>query len=176
LSAEAMAEMWLNLTNGYTEPEIKRIFPLTFPKHAKMQVIELTNIRFYTLCEHHGLPFFGYMHYAYIPWKVEVGLSKPARALEHFSHRLTTQEKLTHQVSEYLWKIVEPVAHVVETEAVHLCSIMRGVRTPDESVRVRDEKVNQAIYDSLGGRGHLYHLIKDLLSKKFIHKEPIKFL
>jgi len=172
----AVARMYLNLTDGYRPLNVKRDFPLCFPYDGKPKIVEINNIRFYTFCEHHMLPFFGFVHYAYIPYKQVIGLSKPARVVEHFAHRLQMQERFTHQVSETLWEIVKPVAQVVETEAIHLCSIMRGVRTPDECVRVREEKVNETLYKQLNREGHLYHLVKDLLSKTFKHREPLKHL
>ena len=175
-SYTAIARMWINLTEGYKPMNIKRDFPLCFPLEGRREIIEICNIRFYTFCEHHALPFLGYLHYAYIPRDKVIGLSKPARVVDHFSKRLQIQERLTEQVSDALWEIVNPVAHVVETEAVHLCSIMRGIRTPDEAVRVRVERVDEELYKSLNRGGHLYHMVKDLLSKTFKHKAPIKIL
>lgn len=173
---KAVAKMYLSLLDGYGDLDVKKTFPLCFEYDGPKKIIQITHIRFYTFCEHHMLPFFGFVHYAYIPSFQIIGLSKPARIVEHFSHRLQTQEILTDQIDEALWDIVKPVAHIVETEAVHLCSIMRGVRTPDESVNIRNERVNENIYQRQEGKGHLYHLIKDLLAMTFKQRDPIKHL
>jgi len=173
----AVAKMLIELTKAHREPlNVKKLFPVCFPYKGPKKIITIAPMRFYTLCEHHMLPFFGYVHYAYIPNEKIVGLSKPPRVVQHYSKMFQIQERFTDQIDEALWNMVEPVAHVVETDAVHLCAIMRGVRTPDESVRVRNERVNEEIYESLGGKGHLYHLIKDLLSKEFRGREFLRHL
>lgn len=167
MSALSMAQVDLLYTEGYGEPQIKRNFEVCFPAKESIQrsqIIEIKNMRFYTRCEHHGLPFFGFAHYAYIPDELLCGLSKPARVIQHFSHKYQLEEELTQQIADYLWDMVKPVAQVLVLEGVHLCSIMRGIRTPDELVRVREEQVNEKLYHEQEREGHLYHLVKDLLA------------
>lgn len=179
ISALAMAKVDLLYTDGYCEPNVKRDFTVCFPcpeNTSRNIILEMTNMRMYTRCEHHGLPFFGFIHMAYIPDKKVVGLSKPARVVEHFSHKYQMQEALVAEVADYLYDMLEPVALVVQCDAIHLCSIMRGVRTPDETVTVRTERVNEEIYKSHEREGHLYHLTKDLLSKTFKTMSIARFL
>lgn len=94
------------------------------------EMVVQTNIAFYSLCEHHLLPFFGYGAIAYIPDKKIVGLSKLARTLEHFSRRLQTQERITTQVAEFLAERLQPKGIGVVLTARHLCMEMRGVQKP----------------------------------------------
>ncbi len=164
-SATAMAMVDLEFTSGYGEPDIKKTFELCFPTDEdikRKQIIEVKNIRFYTRCEHHGLPFYGYVHYFYIPDESMLGLSKPARVVQHYAKRYQMQEKMTVQISEFLWKTVKPVAHVLIAEGSHLCNVMRGVCTPDSTTTTRVQKVNEDIYKEQKQQGALYHLIKDL--------------
>ena len=164
ISAEAFAKVDLGYTEGYGDPSIKKDFPICFPAEgsSRRQIIEIKNMRFYTRCEHHGLPFIGYVHYFYIPDTLVCGLSKPARVVHHFAHKYQMQEKMTHEISEYLWQEVSPVAHVVSIEGMHLCNIMRGIETPDTITRTREQKVDELIYKEQKQEGALYHLIKDL--------------
>lgn len=170
----AVAKMYLDLLRGYGRMDIKRTFPICFPAPARKQIIRIENIRFYTFCAHHMLPFLGFVHVAYVPDKKVIGLSKPARVVDHFSKRLQMQETLTQQVLDTLFEIIEPVAIVVETEAVHLCSVMRGIRTPDEVVRVRAEKVDEEKYYEADD--HTRNLVKDLLKLAFKDKPTMPFL
>ena len=94
------------------------------------EMVIQTNIAFYSLCEHHLLPFFGYGSVAYIPRDKIVGLSKLARTLEHFSRRLQTQERMTTQVAEFLEEKLQPKGIGVVLTARHLCMEMRGVQKP----------------------------------------------
>ena len=94
------------------------------------EMVIQTNIAFYSLCEHHLLPFFGYGAIAYIPRDKIVGLSKLARTLDHFSRRLQTQERITTQVAEFLEEKLQPKGIGVVLTARHLCMEMRGVEKP----------------------------------------------
>ena len=96
--------------------------------------VVLGNIPFYSMCEHHLLPFFGLAHLAYIPNGKIAGLSKLARALEVVSRRLQVQERLTGQVADAIFAALDPDGVAVEVEAEHLCMTMRGVNKP--SIRV----------------------------------------
>jgi GTP cyclohydrolase I len=109
----------------------KQTFELTvFPNEGYDEMIVQASIAFYSICEHHLLPFFGYGSIAYIPNKHIVGLSKLPRTLEHFSHRLQTQERLTTQVAEFLSDKLQPKGVGVILSARHLCMEMRGTEKP----------------------------------------------
>jgi GTP cyclohydrolase I len=106
-------------------------FKLTvFQNEGYDEMVIQTNIAFYSMCEHHLLPFFGYGAIAYIPDKKIVGLSKLARTLTHFSHRLQTQERLTTQVTKFLEEKLQPKGIGVVLTGRHLCMEMRGVEKP----------------------------------------------
>jgi GTP cyclohydrolase I len=108
-----------------------RAFDLTvFENEAYDEMVIQTNIAFYSLCEHHLLPFFGYGAIAYIPRQKIVGLSKLTRTLTHFSRRLQTQERITTQVAEFLEEKLQPKGIGVVLTARHLCMEMRGVEKP----------------------------------------------
>ena len=108
-----------------------RPFNLTvFDNEGYDEMVVQTNIAFYSLCEHHLLPFFGHGSIAYIPNKKIIGLSKLARTLEHFTHRLQTQERITTQVAEFLEEKLQPKGIGVVLTARHLCMEMRGVEKP----------------------------------------------
>ncbi|PKB72873.1 MAG: GTP cyclohydrolase I FolE [SAR202 cluster bacterium Io17-Chloro-G7] len=96
--------------------------------------IVLGNVPFYSVCEHHLLPFFGQAHMAYIPNGKIAGLSKLARALEVASRRLQVQERLTGQVADAIFSALNPHGVAVEVEAEHLCMSMRGVQKPGSRV------------------------------------------
>jgi GTP cyclohydrolase I len=89
-------------------------------------------------CAHHGLPFFGEAAIGYIPGKKIVGLSKFARVLDHFAHRFTVQENLTHYVAEYMEKRLKPVGLGVVIRAEHMCMSMRGVERPNHTTITSD--------------------------------------
>jgi GTP cyclohydrolase I len=108
-----------------------RPFNLTvFENEGYDEMVIQTNIAFYSLCEHHLLPFFGYGAVAYVPNKKIVGLSKLTRTLNHFSRRLQTQERITTQVAEFLEEKLQPKGIGVVLTARHLCMEMRGVEKP----------------------------------------------
>lgn len=102
--------------------------PTIFASEGYDEMVVQTNISFYSICEHHLIPFFGTGTIAYIPDKHIIGLSKLARTLEHFSRRLQNQERITGQVADYLQTTLEPKGVGVVLNARHLCMEMRGVR------------------------------------------------
>jgi len=95
------------------------------------EMVLQTRIPFYSICEHHLLPFFGYGSIAYIPDEKIVGLSKLARILDHFSRRLQNQERITTEVAEFLQEAIHPKGVGVILEARHLCMEMRGIKKPE---------------------------------------------
>lgn len=93
------------------------------------RVVLVRDMEFYSLCEHHMLPFYGRAHIAYIPKAYNVGLSKLPRLLEAFSRRLQVQERLTNQICKVLTEVLQPHGVAVALEASHLCMMMRGVQS-----------------------------------------------
>jgi GTP cyclohydrolase I len=91
------------------------------------------DIEFYSLCEHHLLPFFGRVHVAYIPKGKVLGLSKIPRLVEVFARRLQVQERMTVNIAETLEELLEPRGVAVVAEAIHLCMMMRGVHQQNAS-------------------------------------------
>jgi GTP cyclohydrolase I len=98
-------------------------------------LVTVKNVEFYSLCEHHMLPFWGHVSVAYFPSKHIVGLSKIPRLVEIFARRFQVQERLTRQVADALQDILSPRAIAIKVEARHLCMMMRGVRTQDSETR-----------------------------------------
>jgi GTP cyclohydrolase I len=117
---------------GYQQEPVKilnnALFDVTYD-----EMVIVKDIEFYSLCEHHLLPFFGRVHVAYIPDGKVVGLSKIPRLVEMFSRRLQVQEKLTTQIAETLDQVLAPKGVAVVIEAVHLCMMMRGVAQQNSS-------------------------------------------
>lgn len=123
-AANALAE----LTRGY-DVDVAALLK-TFDSDGYDEMVMQTNIHFYSLCEHHLLPFHGVAHVAYIPNGRIVGLSKLARLVEAFARRLQVQERMTIQIADALEKHLEAVGVLVVVEAEHLCMAMRGVELP----------------------------------------------
>lgn len=99
------------------------------------EIVLEKNISFYSLCEHHLLPFFGKIHIAYIPNKKRLlGISKLARVVELFSKRLQLQERLTKHIAETIMKKAQPLGVIVVCEAEHLCLSMRGIKKPGHQI------------------------------------------
>lgn len=94
------------------------------------EMVVVRDIQFYSLCEHHLLPFFGKAHIAYIPDKKVCGLSKLVRVVNKFAYRPQVQERLTDQIAQFLEKELKPKGVAVVLEAEHLCMSMRGVKNP----------------------------------------------
>jgi len=114
------------LTKGYSQ-NIDEVFNDAFFPITSDEMVIVKEIEFYSLCEHHMLPFFGVCHVAYLPNKKVVGLSKLPRVVEFFSRRLQIQEQLTCQIAEAVSDHVAPHGVGVVIEAQHLCMMMRGV-------------------------------------------------
>jgi GTP cyclohydrolase I len=114
------------LTSGY-QVDIDQIVNGALFTHECDEMVIVKNIEFYSMCEHHLLPFFGKMHVAYLPNKKVIGLSKIPRIVDAFARRLQLQERLTHQVGETLQRVLEPHGVGVICEASHFCMMMRGV-------------------------------------------------
>jgi GTP cyclohydrolase IA len=98
------------------------------------EIVLVKDIPFYSMCEHHLLPFFGKAHVAYLPRNKIVGISKLARAVEHFAKRPQVQERLTNQIADLISNTLNPRGVAVVLEATHTCMTMRGVKKPGSSV------------------------------------------
>jgi GTP cyclohydrolase IA len=121
--------MYTELTAGYhVDPERLINGAIFDVDYSEMVVVK--DIPFYSLCEHHLLPFFGTAAVAYIPRGRVLGLSKIPRVVEMYARRLQVQERLTQQVADFLQERLEPQGVGVVIEASHLCAVMRGVRKP----------------------------------------------
>lgn len=114
------------LTRGYTQDPHKVLTDALFEEQYGQMVI-VKDIEFYSLCEHHILPFFGKAHVAYIPDGHITGLSKIARVVDIYSHRLQVQERLTKQIKDCIQETLKPKGVIVVLEAQHMCMQMRGV-------------------------------------------------
>lgn len=123
---ERVAKAMLELTRGYEQDPIAMLKSATFQEEYDQMVV-VKGIEFYSLCEHHILPFFGKVHVAYIPNGTIVGLSKIPRMVDIFSHRLQVQEHLTKQICDCIQQALNPLGAIVVIEAQHLCMQMRGI-------------------------------------------------
>lgn len=127
---ERVARMYTELLGGYRQDPLDLINNALFDVEYDDMVI-VRDIEFFSLCEHHMLPFMGRAHVAYIPKKKVIGLSKIPRIVDMFSQRLQVQERLTRQIADFLCDTIDPLGAGVMIEALHLCSMMRGVKKHD---------------------------------------------
>lgn len=122
------------LTRGYDEDPKIAINGALFTEEDYQEMILCRDVDFYSLCEHHLLPFFGKAHVAYLPNRRIVGISKIARLVEIFARRLQVQERLTTQIARTIMEEIEPLGVAVVLEAEHLCMRMRGVEKQNSYV------------------------------------------
>lgn len=130
---DRVRRMYAELTEGYrTDPETV-LNSATFEVDYDEMVV-VRDIEFYSLCEHHLLPFFGRAHVGYLPRGRIIGLSKIPRVVDMYAHRLQVQERLTHQVAGFLMERLRPKGVACVIEATHLCTVMRGVRKQEATM------------------------------------------
>lgn len=134
---ERVAKAMLDLTRGY-EMDPKAILNSAKFKENYNQMVIVKDIPFYSLCEHHMLPFYGKAHIAYIPNGYITGLSKIARIVDVFSHRLQVQERMTTQIKECIQDALNPLGAIVVLEAKHMCMQMRGVEKQNSITTTSD--------------------------------------
>jgi GTP cyclohydrolase I len=121
-----VAKAWEYLASGYKQDVHDVLNEALFSEEYDEMVV-VKDIDFYSMCEHHLLPFFGKCHIAYMPSKRIVGLSKMPRLVEMFARRLQVQERLTTQIAQTLQDVLQPRGVAVVVEALHMCMLMRGV-------------------------------------------------
>ncbi|MEF2834033.1 MAG: GTP cyclohydrolase I FolE [Clostridia bacterium] len=125
---DRIAKMYEEICGGMTV-DAKEHLSKVFTVDSDEMVVE-RDIHFYSMCEHHMLPFFGKVHIAYIPKGEVVGLSKLARTVEVYARRLQLQERMTAQIADAIMDCLNPTGVMVVCEAEHLCMTMRGVKKP----------------------------------------------
>jgi GTP cyclohydrolase I len=124
---DRVARMYGELLEGYHVNPEQLINGAMFDVEYQEMVI-VQDIDFFSLCEHHMLPFFGRANVAYIPKKKVIGLSKIPRIVDMFARRLQVQERMTQQIADFLMEAIEPEGVGVVVEGLHMCSMMRGVK------------------------------------------------
>ena len=134
---ERVAKAMATLTRGYDMNPEAIINSAKFKEDYNQMVI-VKDIQFYSLCEHHMLPFYGKAHVAYIPNGDITGLSKIARVVDVFSHRLQVQERMTTQIKECIQNALNPLGVMVVIEAKHMCMQMRGVEKQNSITTTSD--------------------------------------
>jgi len=125
------------LTRGYEQDAHKVLTDALFEEKYNQMVI-VKDIDFFSMCEHHMLPFYGKVHVAYIPNGYITGLSKIARVVDIYSHRLQVQERLTQQIKDCIQQTLHPMGTMVVIEAKHMCMQMRGVEKQNSITTTSD--------------------------------------
>ena len=134
---ERVAKAMLTLTRGY-DVDPKSVLLAAKFKETYSQMVIVKDIDFFSMCEHHMLPFYGKAHVAYIPNGYITGLSKIARVVDIFSHRLQVQERMTLQIKECIQETLNPLGVMVVIEAKHMCMQMRGVEKQNSITTTSD--------------------------------------
>lgn len=153
---DRIARMYEEICGGMNE-DAAEVLSKTFAVDSDEMVLE-KDITFYSMCEHHMLPFFGKIHIAYIPDGKVVGISKLARTVEVYARRLQIQEQMTNQIAEAIMENLHPKGVMVMAEAEHMCMTMRGVKKPGtqtvtiakKGVFADDDKLQNQFYRMLG--------------------------
>ncbi|MEN4013374.1 MAG: GTP cyclohydrolase I FolE [Chloroflexota bacterium] len=127
---DRVARMYEELLAGYRTDPVALVNDALFEVEYDEMVV-VRDIEFYSLCEHHMLPFLGRAHVAYIPRGRVVGLSKIPRVVDMFARRLQVQERMTRQIADFLQEVLRPRGVAVVVEAIHMCSMIRGVKKHD---------------------------------------------
>ena len=144
------------LTRGYTQDPHKVLTDALFEEKYNQMVI-VKDIDFFSMCEHHILPFYGKAHVAYIPNGKITGLSKIARVVDIFSHRLQVQERLTEQVMQCINDTLKPQGVMVVSEAKHMCMQMRGVEKQNS---ITTTSAYSGVFESSKTRNEFMNLLR----------------
>ena len=129
---ERVGKMYAELLAGMREDpkdHIRSVFTENYD-----EIVLLRNIPFYSICEHHLMPFIGSAHVAYLPTGMVLGVSKLARIVDCFARRLQTQERLTYQIADFIMNSLKPMGVTVVLEASHSCMTIRGIKKPGSSM------------------------------------------
>ncbi|MDR3268259.1 MAG: GTP cyclohydrolase I FolE [Tannerella sp.] len=135
---ERVAKSMQFLLQGYRQDPEAVLASAMFQDEDYRQMVLVKNIDFFSLCEHHMLPFFGKVHVAYIPRKYLTGLSKIPRVVDIFARRLQIQERMTLQIKDCIQKTLNPLGVMVVIEAQHMCMQMRGVEKQNSLTTTSD--------------------------------------
>jgi GTP cyclohydrolase IA len=162
---DRVARMYEELLAGYRTDPIAMINDACFEVTYDEMVV-VRDIEFYSLCEHHLLPFMGRAHVAYLPKGRVIGLSKIPRIVDMYARRLQVQERLTRQIADFINGVLEPHGVAVVVEALHLCSMMRGVKK--HSARMTTSAMHGAFRSSLATR-------QEFLDNISRGSEPLQF-
>ena len=162
---ERVARMYEELLAGYWVDPVAMINEACFNVTYDEMVV-VRDIEFYSLCEHHMLPFIGRAHVAYLPKGRVIGLSKIPRIVDLYARRLQVQERLTRQIADFLQGLLEPHGVAVVVEALHLCSMMRGVKK--HGARMTTSAMHGAFRSSLATR-------QEFLDNISRGSEPLQF-
>ena len=133
---ERVARMYAEITEGYRTDPVKLVNGALFDVDYSEMVL-VKDIEFYSMCEHHMLPFFGHAHVAYIPNGKVIGLSKIPRIVEMYARRLQVQERMTSQIADLLQEVLNPKGVAVVVEGAHMCAMMRGVKKSETNLTTR---------------------------------------
>ncbi len=162
---ERVARMYAELLDGYrTDPAAVINDALFDVSYDEMVIVR--DIEFYSMCEHHMLPFMGRAHVAYMPNGLVIGLSKIPRIVDVFAHRLQVQERMTKQIADFLNGALRPRGVAVVVEGLHLCTMMRGVKK--QNARMTTSAVHGAFRTSLATR-------QEFLDNISRGSEPMRF-
>lgn len=130
---QRVAKAYAEIMDGYSKNPEKLINGAFFGVDYDQMVV-VNDIEFYSMCEHHMLPFFGHAHVAYLPNGKVIGLSKIPRIVDMFAHRLQVQERMTQQIAELINDQIHPQGVAVVVEAQHMCMTMRGVKKQEATM------------------------------------------
>ena len=137
-SPERVAKAMQFMLQGYEQDPVEALKSAMFLEEDYKQMVIVKDIDFFSLCEHHMLPFFGKVHVAYIPRKYITGLSKIPRVVDIFARRLQIQERMTLQIKECIQQTLNPLGVMVVIEAQHMCMQMRGVEKQNSLTTTSD--------------------------------------
>jgi GTP cyclohydrolase I len=133
---DRVSRMYAEITAGYRTDPVQLVNGAIFNvEYSDMVVVK--DIEFYSMCEHHMLPFFGRAHVAYLPENKVIGLSKIPRIVEMFARRLQVQERMTSEIASFLDEVLHPKGVAVIVEGQHMCAMMRGVKKSETNMVTR---------------------------------------
>ena len=152
-----VARMYDELTAGYHVDPVKMVNGAVFNVDYD-ELVLVKDIDFYSMCEHHMLPFYGKAHVAYIPNGKVIGLSKIPRIVEMFARRLQIQEQMTSQIAQFLQETLDPLGVAVVVEGAHMCAMIRGVKK--DNTKMTTSKMTGVFKDNPETRAEFIQLLK----------------